>query len=288
MSGDRASRIGQVIGERFRVDELIGRGAMAEVYRALDLTTQAYVAVKILRHTHVADSVSLARFAREAEVQAKLRHRNVAALLSTGLTERQEPYLAVELLRGKSLRSVIKGEGRIEPRRAASYAWQALNGLAAVHAAGVLHRDLKPANIMLEPSLGPVDRVVLIDFGFATFEGSAKLTLQGTVVGSLTYIAPERLRGEPTDQRADLYAMGVILYELLTGAPPFVGTDDFELIDLHLNAEPPRLRDVDPTMPELLDELIGRSLEKHQDDRFRDAAAMASALEAAAQRLPTG
>src|SRR3569623_149396 len=184
------NRIGMVVGERFRIDELIGRGAMAEVYRALDRTTQAYCAVKIVRHTHVSDPVVLARFAREAEVQASLRHRNVAALLASGLTEKQEPFLALELLRGKSLRGVIK-VGRGAPVRAASYAWQALQGLAAVHAHGILHRDLKPANIMLAPSEGPIDRVVLIDFGFATFEGSAKLTLQGTVVGSLTYSATE-------------------------------------------------------------------------------------------------
>jgi serine/threonine-protein kinase len=204
VSGDRPSRVGQVIGGRFRIDELIGRGAMADVYRALDQQTSAFVAVKIMRHAYLGDATSRARFAREAEVQARLRHRNVAALLATGVTDHDEPYLALELLRGKTLRGVIKGEGRIAPVRAASYAWQALSGLSAVHAQGILHRDLKPANIMLEPSAGPVDRVVLIDFGFATFEGSAKLTMQGTVVGSLTYMAPERLRGEPTDTRADL------------------------------------------------------------------------------------
>ena len=278
-------RIGQVIGDRFRVDEAIGRGAMAEVYRALDLTTQAYVAVKILRHTHVADAVSMARFAREAEVQARLRHRNVAALLATGVTTKQEPYLAVELLHGKSLRSVIKAEGRIAAVRAASYAWQALNGLSAVHAAGILHRDLKPANIMLEPSQGPVDRVVLIDFGFATFEGSAKLTVQGTVVGSLTYIAPERLRGEAADQRADVYAIGIILFELLTGEPPFTAADDFDLIDMHVNVLPPRLRELDPALPQQLDDVIARALEKQQADRYPDAATMARELEIAAQLI---
>ena len=285
MAGDRINRIGQVIGDRFRLDELIGRGASAEVFRALDLTTQAYVALKILRHTHVGDNVQLARFAREGEVQAKLRHRNIAALLATGLTDRNEPYLAVELLRGKSLRSVVKQEGRISPRRAASYAFQTLNGLGAVHAAGVLHRDLKPANIMLEPSQGPVDRVVLIDFGFATFEGSAKLTLQGTVVGSLTYMAPERLRGEVTDQRADLYAVGVILFELLTGAPPFTSQDDFDLIDMHVNVDPPRLLDVDASLPAELDEVLARALEKEPGARYAGAAEMAAALELAAQRL---
>jgi eukaryotic-like serine/threonine-protein kinase len=275
---DRVTRVGQVIGDRFRIDAAIGRGAMAEVYRALDLQTSTYIALKILRHTAIEDAVSLARFAREAEVQAKLRHRNVAALLATGVTDKHEPYLALELLRGKSLRSVLKGEGHIPPRRAASYAFQALHGLAAVHAAGVLHRDLKPANIMLEPSPGPVERVVLIDFGFATFEGSAKLTLQGTVVGSLTYIAPERLRGEPTDQRADLYAIGVILFELLAGRPPFTADDDFDLIAQHLDIDPPRLESP-------LDAVITRALHKQPAERYADALEMAAALELAAQQL---
>jgi serine/threonine-protein kinase len=284
VSGAKApNRIGSVIGDRFRVDELIGRGAMAEVYRALDLQTQAFVALKILRHTHVTDSVALARFTREAEVQGRLRHRNVAALLGSGVTDKKEPYLAVELLRGTSLRGVIKSAGRIPPRRAASYAWQALQGLSAVHAAGILHRDLKPANIMLEPSPGPVERVVLIDFGFATFEGSAKLTLQGTVVGSLTYIAPERLRGEDADPRTDLYAIGAILFELLAGAPPFSADDDFELIGMHVHAAPPSLLQLG--LPRSLDTVVQIALAKYPGERFADAAAMADALEHAAQDL---
>jgi serine/threonine protein kinase len=274
-----------VVGDRFRVDELIGRGASAEVYRALDEHTGQAVALKIMRHTHISDSVSLARFEREGEVQARLRHRNIAALLASGVTERHEPFLAVELLRGKTLRGVVKAEGRLAPRRAASYAWQALNGLAAVHALGVLHRDLKPANIMLEPSEGPIDRVVLIDFGFATFEGSAKLTLQGTVVGSLTYIAPERLRGEEADTRADLYAMAVILYEMLAGRPPFVAEDDFDLIDYHVNVEAPHLHDLDPSLPQALGDVVARALEKQVADRYPDAATMAIALELAAKAL---
>jgi eukaryotic-like serine/threonine-protein kinase len=285
VSGAKVNRIGTIIGDRFRLDELIGRGAMAEVYRALDLDTQAFVALKILRHQHVTDSVSVARFAREADVQARLRHRNVAALLATGITkDKYEPYLAVELLRGKSLRSVIKSEGRVAPRRAASYAWQALQGLHAVHDAGVLHRDLKPANIMLEPSPGPIERVVLIDFGFATFEGSAKLTLQGTVVGSLTYIAPERLRAEEPDRRADIYALGVVLFELLTGHPPFQADDDFDLIGMHLNEDPPSVVADAPTAGPL-DPVIARALAKAPADRYDDAAQMADAVERAAQQL---
>jgi serine/threonine-protein kinase len=277
------NRIGTVIGDRFRVDELIGRGAMAEVYRALDLTTQAYVAVKFLKHTHVSDSVALARFAREADVQARVRHRNVAAMLASGVTDNQVPWLALELLHGKTLRGVIKGEGRIAPVRAASYAWQALQGLEAVHRAGILHRDLKPANIMLEPSQGPVDRVVLIDFGFATFEGSAKLTQQGTIVGSLSYISPERLVGDETDARADVYAIGCIFFELLTGAPPFTAEDDFDLIDQHVHAAPPNL--ADHGYPPSLAGVVAAALAKDPAHRFQSAGAMGAALERAAQEL---
>ena len=280
------NRIGTVVGDRFRVDEMIGKGAMADVYRALDLQTQAFVALKILRTTHVTDAVSLARFDREAEVQERIRHRNVAALLATGVTDKKEPFLAVELLRGRSLRNVLKAEGRVPPRRAASYAWQALQGLTAIHSIGVLHRDLKPANIMLEPSPGPIERVVLIDFGFATFEGSAKLTLQGTVVGSLTYIAPERLRGDEADPRTDLYAMGVILFELLTGRPVFQADDDFDLIDMHVHSEPPSLKSIDKALPHALDSVIQVALAKFPAKRFPDAAAMAKALEDAAQQIP--
>jgi len=271
-----------VLDRRFRLDRRIGKGAMADVYQALDLATAAHVAVKILRSSVAGDPAVLQRFAREGEVQARLRHRNIATLLATGVTDHDEPYLVDELLRGKTLRGVLKHEGRVEPRRAASYAWQALQGLGAVHDAGVLHRDLKPANIMLEPSPGPVERVVLIDFGFASFEGSAKLTAQGTVVGSLRYIAPERLRGEPIDQRSDLYAMGVIFYELLTGAPPFPVDDDYALIEAQLNAPPPRL---DAALPPELDVVVQRALAKHPSDRFPTACDMAAALERAAVAL---
>ena len=282
--GAVADRTGQIIGQRFRIDALIGKGAMADVFRALDLHTSAYVALKILRTSLDGDPAAPQRFLREAEVQARLRHPNIAALLATGVTDHGEPYLAMELLRGKTLRGVIKQEQRVDARRAASYTWQALQGLAAVHDAGVLHRDLKPANIMLEPSQGPADRVVLIDFGFASVEGCAMLTQQGAIVGSLTYMAPERMRGEPIDQRSDLYSMGVIFYELLAGAPPFAAKDDLDLVEMHLHAPPPPL---DPHgVPPVLIPIIMRCLAKQQVQRFPDAAAMSAALEDAASKMP--
>jgi serine/threonine-protein kinase len=281
---DPGDRVGSVIGRRFRVDALIGRGAMAEVYHAQDLETETAVALKILRRSLAGDPAIAQRFSREAEVQAKLRHRNVAALLATGVTDFDEPYLVVELLRGRNLRHAIKTELRLAPRKAASYAWQALQGLGAVHQNGVLHRDLKPANLMLEPSPGPFERVVLIDFGFATLEGTgtARLTAQGTIVGSLAYVAPERLRGELPDRRSDLYAIGVILFEMLSGAPPFVAESDLALVELQLEAPPPPL---DPSVAQPLRDVVGIALSKQPADRYPSAAAMAAAIEDAARQL---
>jgi serine/threonine-protein kinase len=178
---------------------------------------------------------------------------------------------------------VLQQQGRLEPRRAISYAWQALQGLSAVHSLGVLHRDLKPANLMLEPSRGPFDRVILIDFGFATFEGSPSLTQRGAVVGSLAYIAPERLRGERIDHRSDLYAIGVILHEMLAGRPPFTAKNDQALVELHLRQPPPPLP---PGFPPELDAVILRALAKHAHERHPDAGAMADALAESSTKLP--
>jgi serine/threonine protein kinase len=285
-------RVGSVLDGRFALERLVGRGAMADVYQATDVVGEpgtspagSQVAIKILRQALARDAGALKRFEREAQVQAMIRHRNVAALLGSGVTDRGEPYLVVELLRGKSLRTVIKTETRVSAPRATSYIWQALKGLAAVHERQVLHRDLKPANLMLEPSPGPVERVVLIDFGFAALEGGAKLTQQGHVVGSLTYLAPERLRGEAGDERSDLYAMGVILFELLAGVPPFTGSDDFELISMHLSEPPPRFIDAVPGLevPRPLERIIEHAMAKIPEDRYATALEMAAALEEVAQ-----
>ncbi len=283
-----ADRAGAVIAGRYQLVRLIGRGAMADVYRAVDQGTTGEVAIKILRQSVRSDPEAVARFEREAEVQAMVRQRNVAALYGSGVTDESEPFLVVELLRGKSLRTVIKAEGRVDARRAASYTWQALQGLAAVHAASILHRDLKPANLMLEPSPGPIERVVVIDFGFASLEGGAKLTQRGHVVGSLTYMPPERLRGEEGDERSDLYAMGVILYELICGAAPFEAEDDFDLVNMHLADEPPAMQSLNAAavdVPPELEAVARKALAKTPDLRWSSAQAMAIAIEQASKSL---
>ena len=280
-------RSGSVIDGRYQLQEPIGRGASAEVYRALDATTGAPVAIKILRGGDARSHEGVARFQREAEVQAMVRHRNVAGLFGSGVTDGGELYLVVELLGGQSLRHALRARGAVNASRALSYTWQALQGLGAVHARGILHRDLKPANLMLEPSPGPVERVVLIDFGFAAFEGGRALTRHGHVVGSLIYLAPERLRGERADERSDLYAIGVMLHEMLAGSPPFTGEDDFDIISAHLSDDAPDLATVAPTPPPpAVIAIVTRALAKERADRFADAEAMADAIADAASSMP--
>lgn len=273
----------EVIDERYRLVRLIGRGSMADVFEALDLQTNKGVALKVLRGRIADDQTAIERLKREARVQQMIQHRNVAAVLGGGVTRRGEPYIIVELLQGVSLRKIVRSKGALPSQYAASYIWQALQGLSAAHTLGVCHRDLKPANLMLEPSPGPVERVVLIDFGFATLQGGARLTQAGHVVGSLAYLAPERFDGGPGSASADLYALGVIFFELLTGRRPFVADDEMKLIQMQLNEDPqhPCLVAPEANIPRALADVAMRALAKKPDDRPLHAAAMAAEIEAA-------
>jgi serine/threonine-protein kinase len=280
-----AANPGEILGERYQVGKMIGRGAMADVFEGLDRRDGRHVALKVMRTAVARDPEPVQRFAHEAHVQEMIEHRNVARLYDAGMCESGSPYLVMELLRGRSLLTVLRKEGRVSVVRAASYAWQALQGLSATHAVGVLHRDLKPANLMLEPSGGPIERVVLIDFGFAALGTATGLTLKGHVVGSLSYISPERLRGGKPDARADLYGIGIILYELLIGRCPFVADDDLALIKMHIDAVPvpPSVAAPDQDIPPALDRAILRALAKRPTERADSAAAMAAEIEAAVQ-----
>jgi serine/threonine-protein kinase len=278
-----AAQPGDLVDGRYRVAKLIGRGSVADVFAARDEKRGDDVALKILRGQQARDREAIERLQREAQVQRMIKHRNVAAFYGGGLTARNEPYLVVELLRGSSLRQVVRKGGPVAAPHAASYAWQALQGLQAAHTLGVFHRDLKPANLMLEPSPGPVERVVLIDFGFAALEGGRRLTRAGHVVGSLGYMAPERLQGDPGGVAADLYGLGAILFELLAGRRPFVAEDELALIELQLEASPPPFEEVCPgvQVPASLQHVVYKSLAKDPVERAPDAATMARELEAA-------
>jgi serine/threonine protein kinase len=275
-----AASPGQVIDGRYTIIRLIGRGAMADVFEARDNATQDKVALKIMRDVVSQDPDAVARFGREAQVQQRIRHPNVAVLHAAGM-HGSSPYLALELLGGRSLLNVLKHEKQVPLMRAVAYGWQALQGLAATHAAGVQHRDMKPANLMLRPNGDGTERVVLIDFGFASLEGAAGITRQGFVVGSLTYMAPERLRSEPVDARADLYGLGVVLYELLAGFAPFRADDDATLIGEVMDARPQPLTEIVADLPEAVDQVIARALSKYPAERAGSALEMADALAAA-------
>jgi eukaryotic-like serine/threonine-protein kinase len=282
------ARPGETIAGRYRVERPLGLGSIAEVYAAYDTKRDRDVALKIIRRHVARDPEMLSRLDREAKVQQMIRHRNVAMLYGGGLTERNEPYLVVELLHGRSLRDLVLSEGPLPCERAAGYVWQALQGLAATVEVGVLHRDLKPANLMLEPAEGDIERVVLIDFGFAALEGGSRLTAQGHVVGSLAYLAPERLMGDPGDERSELYALGVILYEVTTGRRPFVAGNDIDLINLHLEAEPmpPRVAAPERDITPAVENIILAALGKEPSDRPASARAMADALAGAGALVP--
>ena len=284
----RLAQPGDVIMGRYSILRPLGVGSMAEVFAAYDTKREREVALKLIRRNLARDPETIRRLEREAKVQRMIRHRNVAKLYGGGVTEKNEPYLVVELLAGRSLRDILKMEGMVEWPRATGYAWQALQGLEAIHAVGVMHRDLKPANLMLQPDAGPIERVVLIDFGFAALEGGGRLTAQGHVVGSLAYLPPERLMGEPGDERSDIYALGVVLYELVAGRRPFVAPDDIDLINMHLEMPPvrPNILTPDAMIPPQMEAIILQSLAKDPADRPHTAAAMADALAAAGALVP--
>ena len=284
----RLAQPGDVIMGRYTILRPLGVGSMAEVFAAYDTKREREVALKLIRRNLARDPETIRRLEREAKVQRMIRHRNVAKLYGGGVTEKNEPYLVVELLAGRSLRDILKMEGMVEWRRAAGYAWQALQGLEAIHAVGVMHRDLKPANLMLQPDAGAIERVVLIDFGFAALEGGGRLTAQGHVVGSLAYLPPERLMGEPGDERSDIYALGVVLYELVSGRRPFVAPDDIDLINMHLEMPPvpPHILTPDAMISPQLEAVILQSLAKDPKDRPLSAAHMAASLAAAGALLP--
>jgi serine/threonine-protein kinase len=245
---------------------------MGEVYRARHVGLGKPVAIKLLA-PNLPEQFQV-RFAREAKAIARLDHPGCVRILDHG-READRQYIAMELLEGPTLAGVLADEGQLAIPRAIAITRDLVRALAHAHARGVLHRDLKPENIIL------VARgAVIIDFGLAALHDAAPLTRDGMCIGSPSYLAPERLRGAPHDERSDLYAVGVILYEMLAGLKPFVGATPEEVM-LHALERPPRpLRAMRGDLPAALEQLVLRSLAKDPARRFGDAEELLSALEA--------
>jgi len=265
-----------VFADRYEVVALLGRGGMGEVYRARHVGLAKDVALKVMGARAVGDFA--VRFHREARATARLDHPSCVRVFDHGRTARGIPYIAMELLDGPSLAEALRAETP-SVRRALQIARGLLAGLAHAHARGVLHRDVKPENVMLVAREGHAPRAVLIDFGLAALCDEAGLTGTGMCLGSPSYVAPERLAGQPYDARCDLYAVGVILYEMIAGVRPFVGASPEEVMRNALQRPPRPLRahrrDVSPA----LDAVIRRALAKDPARRFADAEEMLAALD---------
>jgi eukaryotic-like serine/threonine-protein kinase len=276
---------GKVIGGRYRIYRLIGQGGMSAVYEAETVETSESVALKMLL-PGLPDAASIAkRFRREARAASLLQHPNIVQVHDL-ISEGDTLYLVMELLRGKTIGDLLQA-GPLRPRRALVFARQILDALAHAHAHGIIHRDLKPDNLMVvsrgEPGL-EYEQVKLLDFGVAKVIGDAaalvggdKLTTTGLVFGTPAYLSPEQALGRLVDPRTDLYSLGILIFEMLTGRTPFVSPDPVTLMRMQASAPPPTLASVtrgQPWCTPAVEQLVARALSKSPDQRFAHAGEM--------------
>jgi beta-lactam-binding protein with PASTA domain/tRNA A-37 threonylcarbamoyl transferase component Bud32 len=265
------------VGGRYELGELLGRGGMAEVRRAVDQRLGRSVAVKQLRTDLATDPTFQARFRREAQSAAGLNHPTIVAVYDTGeeidpLTGVSIPYIVMELVEGATLRDVLREGRKILPERAMELTQGILDALSYSHKAGIVHRDIKPANVMLTPNGG----VKVMDFGIAraVADTSATMTQTAAVIGTAQYLSPEQARGETVDARSDLYSAGCVLYELLLGRPPFVGDSPVSVAYQHVREAPTPPSQLDPEIAPEIDAVVLKALAKDPADRYQSAGEM--------------
>jgi serine/threonine-protein kinase len=271
---DRVADIGSVLGGRYRLLELLGQGGMATIYRARDGQLERDVAVKVLRPEYGHDPDFFARFRQEAQSAASLNHPGVVAVYDYG-TDTVGPFIVMELVDGEDLASIIRRSGALPPRQAARLVAQAARAIAAAHESGFVHRDIKPGNILVTRE----GRVKVADFGIARAIAEAALTLPGTTLGSVHYFSPEQARGETTTPASDIYSLGIVLYELLTGRRPWEGDSAAAVATARLTGPVPSPSAVRAGIPPVLEAIARKAMAIEADRRFASAAAMADALE---------
>ena len=270
-----------LVGGRYELGELLGRGGMAEVRKGTDTRLGRVVAVKRLRTDLASDATFQARFRREAQSSASLNHPSIVSVYDTGEEMSDDgvaqPYIVMEHVAGRTLRDILREGRKILPERALEITSGVLSALDYSHRAGIIHRDIKPANVMLTPS----GDVKVMDFGIAraVSDASSTMTQTAAVVGTAQYLSPEQARGETVDSRSDVYSTGCLLYELLTGRPPFVGESPVAVAYQHVRepAVPPSTHDTE--LPAEVDAIVMKALAKRVEDRYQSAAAMRTDIE---------
>jgi serine/threonine-protein kinase len=269
----------QVLGERYEIGGVLGRGGMAEVHRGRDLRLGREVAVKVLRSDLARDPSFQVRFRREAQASASLNHPAIVAVYDTGedrTTTGATPYIVMEYVEGETLRDVLRREGPLPPQRAMALAADICGALDFSHRNGIVHRDVKPGNVMITPQ----GTVKVMDFGIAraVSDSAATMTSTAAVIGTAQYLSPEQARGESVDARSDVYSMGCMLYELVTGAPPFTGDSPVAVAYQHVREDPKLPSSINPQIPAELDAIVLKSMSKNPANRYQSAAEMRNDL----------
>lgn len=262
---------------RYQLAEQIGAGGMARVFGGIDAQTGAPVAIKLLREHFAADPTTVARFRNEAAATISLRHPNIVQVLDVG-EDAGIPFIVMEIIHGSDLRQRVLTGGPVAIGAAIEIAEQLCQALTAAHERGIVHRDVKPQNVLLDERPGGGTVVKLTDFGIARALGTVNQTRAGEVLGSVHYLSPEQLRGKPATPHSDIYAAGCVLYEMLTGRPPFEGETDIAVAMQHLQEMPVPPGQRRAGVPRGLDEIVMRCLAKDPAQRFQSAAALGDAL----------
>lgn len=261
--------IGRKIDGRYQVQELIGIGGMANVYKGYDPLENRVVAIKILREEYQDNEEFLRRFRNESKAIAVLSHPNIVRVYDVSLSDRM-PSIVMEYIDGITLKEYIEQEGQVRWKEALHFTVQILRGLQHAHDNGVVHRDIKPQNLMLLRD----GTIKITDFGIARFSRATSRTLTNHAIGSVHYISPEQARGDTADQKADLYSVGVMLFEMLTGKLPFDGENPVAVAVKQIESRPPRPRELDPDIPEGLEDITIRAMQKDPSRRYQSAAEM--------------
>ena len=279
--------VGELIAERYELEELVGAGGMSSVYRAQDSLLERHVALKVMHEQLMSDGDHVERFRREARLAAQLSHPNIVTVIDRGEQDGRQ-FIVFEYVEGENLKALIEREAPLPERAAIELALQIADGLAFAHGHGLVHRDVKPQNVLLTED----GRAKVTDFGIArSIEVHRGLTQTGTVMGTSDYISPEQARGRPVDACSDIYSLGAVVYELLTGEVPFPGENFVSVAMRHINEPPPSVRQHRPELSPRLDAAIRRAMAKDPEDRFPSMEAFAAELRAClaeASGVPAG